>query len=176
MASITRPEVAAEVHESLGTLSGSLRTTSSGALTEGDYTRPINRALRDCAYDDISDADTHGKIRAIVAGTCYYALIRLYRTRATEMTSQHGAGASGMHISMDPSTSLGSLRLHVESEFDRYQQALLAIGRHLDVDPETGGTNLAVRIDEDDSLLGVLADDDVAPPWFPETPYDWEAA
>ena len=170
MAAITREEVAAEVHEGLDQLATDFRTTQDGATrTEGDYTYPINKTLRDCGYDDISEADNHAKVRAIIRGTTYYALSRAYRRRASEVTSQMGAGASGMHLQYDPSTALGSLRLHLSEVTEKYEKALAAIGVFLDLDPEgSGAAAQVVTIDDEDSKSGVLVDPKYGLPWFEE--------
>jgi hypothetical protein len=174
MASITRKEVAAEVHESLDNLAFDFTIEGDGVKTEGDYYYPIEETLRDCGFDAITDADTHAKIRAVVRGTTYYALSRAYRKRAAEITTQMGAGASGTHLQFDPSTALGSLRLHLSEVADKYEQALQAIGIFLDVDPEgTTGVAQVVTIDDEDSKSGVLVDSTYGLPWYEEGYHEW---
>jgi hypothetical protein len=174
MASITRKEVAVEVHESLDRLGIDFTPNQDGDRAEGDYTFPINKTLRDCGYDAITDADTWAKIRAVVRGTEYYALSRAYRRRASEITSQQGAGASGMHLAFDPSTALGSLRLHLTEVADKYEMALAAIGVHLDLDPiGSSGIAQVVLIDKEDAQSGVLVDDKYGLPWFREGYHEW---
>lgn len=172
--SITRIEVATEVHESLDNLAGDFRTAEDGIKTEGDYYYPIEETLRDCGFDAIADANSHAKIRAVVRGTTYYALSRAYRKRAAEITTQMGAGASGTHLQYDPSTALGSLRLHLTEVADKYQQALQAIGVFLDVDPDgSAAVAQVVTIDKEDSKSGVLVDSTYGLPWFEEGYHEW---
>lgn len=170
MATITRAQVADAVHESLDTLATDFDKSAAGTRPEGDYTQPLNSTMRDCGLDDITDADTHARIRAIIVGAEFYALSRAYRRRAAEVVSQTGAGASGLHASRDPSTSLGSLRLHLTEVKERYEAALAAIGLALNVDPDSaaglGGD--AVHIDDSDDLSKALVSGDYALPWFKE--------
>lgn len=174
MPSITRKAVAAEAHESLDRLAADFSVAEDGARTEGDYTYPIDKTLRDCGFDAIDDADTYAKIRAVIRGTEYYALSRAYRRRASEITSQMGAGAAGTHLQYDPSTALGSLRLHLSEVAEKYQMALQAIGVFLDVDPGgTSGVSQVVTIDEDDAKSGVLVDSTYGLPWFEEGYHEW---
>lgn len=168
MASITRDAVAKEVHQSMGNLANSLSTEPRGGAEEGDYTFPINRALRDCSYDSIAEATTHAKIRAIVLGASYHVLTRLYRDRAAEVTSQQGAGAAAMHLSLDFGQALGSLRLHVSTARDDYEDALAAIGIELARDPTSGSIAQVVHVDADDDASRALLDVTIGLPWFRE--------
>jgi hypothetical protein len=168
MASITREAVAKEVHQSMGNLANSLSVQPQAGAEEGDYALSIDRALRDCSYDAIAEANTHAKIRAVVMGTSYHVLTRLYRDRAAEVTAQQGAGASGMHLSLDFGQALGSLRLHLTMARDDYEDALAAIGIELARDPSAASIAQVVHVDADDDVSKALLDFDVGLPWFRE--------
>jgi hypothetical protein len=105
----------------------------------------------------------------MILGTAYYLLLVLYRDRAAEMTSQQGAGAAGMHLAIDPSTALGSLRLHVGEALVTYQQALTAIGKSMTADPSAAGIlGAVVFVDDDDDRSSALVVGDQALPWWQE--------
>jgi hypothetical protein len=165
---LTRAGVAAEALRSLGLLGRSLKTTAIGDLAEGDLTDPLNMTLRDCGLATIADCTTTGQERAVILGTTYYALVRLYRDRAAEITSQMGAGASGMHLSIDPSTALGSLRLHLTETLDNYKLALAAVGKSLGVDPSSGFLAPIVFVDDEDERSKALVVGESPLPWFQE--------
>lgn len=167
--SLTRADVAGIAKRSLGNLGRSLRTTSTGGQAEGDLTDAIDMALRDCGMADITACDTQGKERALILGTTYYILVRVYRDRAAEITSQQGAGAAGMHLSMDPSTALGSLRLHVSETLSSYKDALTAIGKTMTADPSAAGRlTPVVFVTDDDERSQSLVVGDQRLPWFEE--------
>lgn len=167
--SITRENAAAMVHEILGELATDFKTSAEGAKTEGDYTYPIDRTLMDCAFDAITDADSNAKIRAVLHGTEYYALVRLYRKVVHRPSSQQGAGASGMHLSLNVETNIRSLRLHLNTAMEQYKASLKAIGIALDVDPDLGSGMTGYVLVDDDSALGgkaLVADTDYGQPWW----------
>lgn len=170
MAAITRAQVAVIVHESLDSLAGDLTTSGDSTRTEGDYTYPLDEALRDCGYDAITEADSHGKIRAILRGTEFHILRRLYRKQASRAAqSQQGAGASGMHLAVNYESNIRSLRIHLAQARDEYASALEAIGLSLSADPESGGgAGQVVLVDDEDSLTQALVSDAVGLPWWSE--------
>ena len=166
--SLTRAQVAGIAHRSLGLLGASLRDVQQGAQTEGDFTDAIDMAMRDCGLSAMADCDTQAKERALIQGTTYYVLLRLYRDRAAEITSQQGAGAAGMHLSIDPGTSLGSLRLHIAEEYSRYTDALSAIGKTMTSDPSAAGLSSVVFVDDEDEQSMSLVTGEMALPWWEE--------
>lgn len=165
---LTRLDVAKIAHRSLGRLGRDLRTVPTAELTEGDLTDALDMAMRDCGMSSIADCDTQGKERALILGTTYYSLERVYRDRASEITSQQGAGSAGMHLAIDPTTALGSLRLHLTSTLENYKGALFAIGKSLTADPSAGSLASAVFVDDEDERSMSLVVGDTRLPWFEE--------
>lgn len=166
--SLTRVQVAGIALRSLGQLGNSLRLTEKADQSEGDLTDAIDMAMRDCGFATIADCDTQGKERALILGATYYILLRVYRDRAAELTSQQGAGAAGMHLSIDPSTSLGSLRLHISEALGTYKDALNAIGKTMATDPSAGRAAPVVFVTDDDEQSMSLVVGDQKLPWFEE--------
>ena len=164
MASITRAAVAAMVHEALGELAADFSLASEEERAEGDYTYPIDRTLLDLDYADITEADTNPKIRAVLAGTEYHALERLYRNLVHQPTAQQGAGASGMHLSINVETNIRSLRLHLKDSRERYEHELALIGATLSVVLDTS----YVLVDANEPMTQALVSSDKGLPWFVE--------
>lgn len=165
---LTRADVAGIAQRSLGLLGRSLRATPQGSQTEGDFTDALDMTLRDCGLASISAIATQGQERAVIQGATYYVLQRLYRDRAAELTSQQGAGAAGMHLAIDPSTALGSLRLHLGETEKAYQMALSAIGKTMATDPSAGRLSSVVFTDDEDEHTSSLVTGDLAFPWLEE--------
>lgn len=164
MASITRAEVAARVDEKLDKLASDLSTAASGGRAEGDYTYPLDDALRDCGFDAITDADTHAKIRAVLLGTEYHAAQRLFWRRSVDVSNRTASQ------SVEWNTLLSVIRKRLEDLRGEYGEALAAIGRRLDSDAEAASVAGVLEIDDADDLTRELADSglDTGLPWFEE--------
>lgn len=133
---LTATQAAAMVHEMLDDLAADLSTMHDGdERAIGDYTYPLEFALRDCGLAAISEATTQAQERAILQGMQYYAYLRLFRKFGARASQQQGAGASGMHLAIDWSSTAKTLRMHVAECKLSYGDALKAIGKGLDTNP-----------------------------------------
>lgn len=172
MPSRTRAEVALRVHEKLDRMADGMSYAAAGPThTEGDYTFPIDSALMDCGLENITEADTFAKIRAVERGTEYYTLQRLIALYTARANAQQGAGASGMHLAISWEDALPNLRFHARTVKEEYIDALAAIGRSLSTDP-AGSQSMSgpVLIDDDlDATKALVSPEmDVGLPWFGE--------
>ena len=165
---VTRDQLAVAAEISLGQLGADLSRREIGSNTEGSYTEPINAALRDCGWSSVSEATTVAQERALYRGTEYYALRIVLRNLLSKARTQHGAGASQMHLMVDWESNVRATRLHVNDTLEQYQGALAAIGRGLNLSPSGSADDLVVLIDDDDSDSLALIDDTYGLPWFAE--------
>lgn len=170
MPSITRAQVAARVHEKLDKLAADLKTATDGARTEGDYTYPLDEALRDCGLDAITEADSHARIRAVLLGTEYRAMQRLFWRRSVMVSQTQGAGYASSQQSLEWNNLLEILRRRLKDVQAEYELALNAIGASLSQNVEAGSAAGVVLIDDDDDTSKELVDSglDVGLPWFRE--------
>lgn len=169
---LTAREAAAMVHELLDDLAADLSTADDmQGRSIGDYTYPLNMTLRDMGFTDISSATTSAQERAVLSGMQYYAYLRLFRKYAARASQQQGAGASGMHLALDWSSTAKTLRMHVAECKDNYQAALEAIGMGLDADPDyVSGAGKAVVVDKDTTVGARLLRTYDGLPWLTEDP------
>lgn len=167
MASITRAQVAARVHEKLDKLATGLSASEDGEKTEGDYTYPIDDALRDCGFDDITEADSHASIRAVLIGTEYRVAQRLFWRRSPDVSSSTSAAGS---LRLDWNQLLEILRKRLAELRKEYVGALAAIGLSLDEDADAGSVGDVVLVDDDEDATEALVSTgaDVGLPWYAE--------
>jgi len=164
MASITRAQVAAQVKEKLDKLASDLSTAASSGRAEGDFSYPIDDALRDCGFDEIAAADTHAKIRAVLVGAEYHAAQRLFWRRSVDVSNRTASQ------SVEWNTLLSIIRKRLEDLKAEYGEVLAAIGRRLDTDAEADSVAGVLEIDDADDLTRALVDAgiDTGLPWFEE--------
>ena len=169
---LTEQQAAAEVHELLDDLAADLSTQDDGnGRTIGDYTVPLRMTLRDCGFSAITDATTQTQERAGLNGMQYYAYLRLFRKFGARASQQQGAGASGMHLSMDWSSTAKTLRMHTRECKENYEQSLAAIGRSLTEDPDLASTaTQAVFVDATTDIGERLLRTTEGLPWLTEDP------
>lgn len=169
---LTAQEAAAMVHEMLDDLAADLSTADDmNGRTIGDYTYPLNMTLRDMGLASIGLATTSAQERAVLYGMQYYAYLRLFRKYAARASQQQGAGASGMHLALDWSSTAKTLRMHVAECKDNYQAALVSIGLGLDADPDyISGSGQAVVLDDETDVGARLLRTYSGLPWFTEDP------
>ena len=169
---LTAQQAAAEVHELLDDLAAGLTTDDDGEGRDiGDYTVPLRMTLRDCGFSAITDASTQTQERAVLNGMQYYAYLRLFRKFGARASQQQGAGASGMHLALDWSSTAKTLRMHVRECKENYEQSLAAIGRSLTEDPDLASTaSQAVNVDATTEVGARLLRTYDGLPWFAEDP------
>lgn len=167
MAGITRAGVAAEVHEKLDKLATDLSAAESGAKTEGDYTYPLNQALRDCGFASIDEADTCARIRAVLLGTELHVAERLFWRRSVQVSGTQGISSEQR---LEWNNLLEILRRRLKDLRGEVADALAAIGRSMDEDAGAGSAAGVVEIDasDDDSQEFVSTVTDTGLPWFEE--------
>lgn len=171
---LTAQQAAERVAESLDNLGADLSKEADGNRSIGDYTYPLEYALRDMGLSDISEATSNAQERALLLGMRHYAYQRLFLKFASRATQQQGAGASGMHLALDWSSTAKTLRMHAAECKDAYADALGALGLAIGEDPNLEGTmSQSVLLERDASA----ADDAILRPfdglpWFVEAEYE----
>ena len=171
--SLTAVGAAARVHEALDDLASDLTTTDDQAGRDiGDYTYPLEAALRDCSFSDISEATSQAQERAVLAGLEYHTLNRLVRKYMARTSQQQGAGASGMHLAQEWAATAKTLRGAIAAAREVYESALSAIGIDLASDPSLSGTTAQpVLVDRDRDVGAALLRTHEGAPWFVESEY-----
>lgn len=170
---LTAQQAAAMVHEQLDDMAAGLDTQDDGnGRYIGDYTFLLEYSLRDVGFSDITEATSGAEERAILHGMEYYGYRRLFRKYAARVSQQQGAGASGMHLSMDWSSTAKTLRMHLAQARAAYEGALRAIGISLEEDPESPSTaSQFVVVDPDTEVGQALIRPYDGLPWFAEAVY-----
>lgn len=169
---LTDQQAAAMVHEMLDDLAADLDPQDDGAGRNiGDYTYPLDFTLRDCGLSDITEAASQMQEKAILLGMQYYAYLRLFRKFGARASQQQGAGASGMHLALDWSSTAKTLRMHVRECKENYREGLAAIGISLDEDPNLASTGSdAVIVDDTTDVGARLLQPYTGLPWLAENP------
>lgn len=169
---LSAEQAAAAVHEMLDDLAAGLSPQENGAgRPVGDYSVPLDFTLRDCGFSSITDASTQTRERAILNGMQYYAYLRLFRKFGAKASQQQGAGASGLHLSIDYSSTAKTLRMHVRECKESYTESLAAIGRSLLEDPDLASTaSKAVVVDANTDMGERFLRPFGGTPWFAEDP------
>jgi len=160
---ITRARVAREVHEKLDKLAADYTTDGEGDRTEGDYTYPIDAALRDCGFASISAATTGPDERAVIIGTEYRALERVFNRRIVLANTIQGSSYAAGHVALDWQTTIDSLRRRIQEVRKDYVEALRAIGVSLGSVLSTSVAQVVMVGDDadyEDEVGGI--------PWFEE--------
>ncbi len=167
MSAITRAELAERAHEELDLLGSDLSLTPDGNRTEGDYTYPIDYALRDCGLESVDEVSTGAYERAVLAGVLYYAARRIWNRRGVNVSKTQGVGAAGRR-DQDWNGALNAFNAQIKRYREDYEQALGAVGGSLG--GKQGAGESAVNIDDDDPLTKLLVDAEpgVGKPWFRE--------
>lgn len=171
---LTEKQAADRVSAMLDNLGADLSTEQDGDKAIGDYSYPLEFTLRDMGLSAIANATAGAQERAVLNGMQYYAYLRLFRKYASRASQQQGAGASGMHLSLDWSSTAKTLRMHVRECKDSYELSLAALGLAIGEDPDMGGTvSQAVVVERgassaDDAMLRPYD----GLPWFVEAEYD----
>lgn len=167
MPSITRLKIASTVKAKLGQLAGHLSATQQGTeQPEGDLTDAVDYALRVCRFDDVTEADSHAKIQALLTAAEYYAVEQMLYHWTSRPTQQQGAGASGLHLMVQTETTIGSLRQIAKQARSHMETALIAIGIKLD-SQSTAVANI-VEISHEDEDTAPLVTGDHSLPWYEE--------
>lgn len=169
---LTEQQAAAAVHEMLDDLAAGLSVQDDGqGRAIGDYTVPLEFTLRDCGFSGITDATTQTQERAILNGMQYYAYLRLFRKFGAKVSQQQGAGASGMHLAIEYSSTAKTLRMHVRECKENYTESLSAIGQNLTEDPDLASTAAkAVVVDPATAIGERFLRPYKGLPWFAEDP------
>lgn len=170
---LTAEQAAARVHEAMDSLAGDLSLAADGPDRPiGDYTYPLESTLRDCGLSGISEATSYAQERAILAGMELYTYRRLFRKYLARVSSQQGAGASGMHLQVDWSSTAKTMRMHVREAEETYAGALSAIGRSMSEDPDARiSAGQAVVLDSSTDEGAHIIDFSDGLPWLREADY-----
>jgi hypothetical protein len=169
---LTESTAAAMVHAQLDNLAIDLTPTASTGLPAGDYTYPLQFALRDMGLSAISSATSMAQERAVLKGMEYYAYLRLVRKFTSRASSQQGSGAAALHLQIDWASTAKTLRSLLMDAKESYEGALSAIGASMSSDPALGvTTSQAVVVDPEREIGAVLVDSSMGMPWFVESVY-----